>query len=115
MSNLNNRGFSLAEILIAGVLLAGVTAGLLRAFTSIRSIISSQSTQAGASDLVSKKMEMLYEMVRQDWWADNTKPLGTAHTTNTILGNTIPYTVTSVNLTGGGVEDYRKVKITVPE
>ena len=109
----SQRGFSLAEILIAGVLLAGVTAGLLRAFTSTQSIISAQHTRSDQSDLVSEKLEMLYEGVRQDWWADSTKPLSSGvHDPGTILGNDLKYTVSPVDPNAAGGEDYRKVKIT---
>ena len=101
------------ELVIAAVLLSGVVAGLMRAFTTAQGFTPVQVAKSGRSNTGRAKLENLYESVRQDWWSD----IVTAHpltngTHDTDSGSA--YIVNPVNPAGGdATEDYRKVEVTV--
>ena len=128
-------GFSLVEVLIAMVLLAGATAMATSAFTS-----SLKSTQPGANvayNFGRGIMEKMYEFVRDDQWATLALPLSTTtvpqpgtagaftpqNSIKALNGKT--YTATYVVNDNTGVpinansgagdtrEDFRKVKVTI--
>lgn len=111
----NERGFSLVEVLVGGLLLAGVVVGLMRVFTSTSGFVPSQIAKSDQSNLGREKLEELNESVRQDWWSLTTQGLslngdGSARTTTDLAGGQRESKVSAVNTDG---QDYRKVEITV--
>ncbi len=108
---LNEHGFSFAEVLVGGLILAGVVAGLLWALVSSQRFTPAQLSRSVQSNFGREKLEELNESVRQDWWSDTAKPLGVgAHSAETSGGNTRTYAVTTAL---NESKDYRKVVITV--
>lgn len=111
--HLNQHGFSLLELLVGAVILAGVVVGLLRAFTSAQSFTPAQVAKSAQSNTGRERLEGLYEGVRQDWWSALNRPLSIGTHDEQFTGKGIRYVVSPVNPTGGDVtEDYRKVVIT---
>ena len=112
-----NTGFSLMEVLVAMVLLATVGGLTMFSFTN-----STQATQPSASVAYNYGrglMEEMYERVRQDHWTDPGLPLSLVNPAQfpvrALNGKTYTpsYTSTKGDLNGDGVEDFRKVKMTV--
>ncbi len=111
-------GFSLMEVLIAILLLAGVGAMTMYAFSS-----STQATQPGASvayNFGRSIMEEMHERVRQDQWPTANLPLSLSNpgpqgqikslNSKTYTAN---YTVTTQDANVDGQEDFRRVRMTV--
>ena len=103
------------EVLVGGLLLAGVVVGLMRVFTSTSGFVPSQIAKSDQSNLGREKLEELNESVRQDWWSLTTQGLslngdGSARTTTDLAGGQRESKVSAVNTDG---QDYRKVEITV--
>ncbi len=118
MKRLVRSGFSLLEILIAMVLLAGVGAATMTAFTSSIQVTSSDASVA--YNFGRGLLEQFYERVRQDQWTTAALPLSTVNPgpqgqTKTLNGDTYTanYTVTAIDQDGANGEDYRRVTMTV--
>ncbi len=115
----DDRGFSLIELLVATLLLAGVVAGFIRVFTPARGFTVTEARLSVERNLDRSMLEDLRQSVRQDTWADAASPLApgvhnqAAFTLNkdtraTPKPYTRTYTVTNV-----AGRDYRKVEIRV--
>lgn len=111
---LNQRGFSLLELLISGVLLAGVVVGLLRAFTSAQSFTPAQVARSNQAYAINEKLEAAHEAIRMDWWDDASgNDMTPGLHDQQVGGKGLKWTVTSMNPAGGDPdEDFRKVEIT---
>jgi len=121
------KGFTLTEILVSLVLLTGVGAVSLSSFSSLTKMINTD--QSVAYDFGRGLIERMWEEVRQDTWTVAGEPLSLtspslSNTTSTINGKTLTATyqingvpsnqvATPIDLNGDGIEDYRKVKMTV--
>ena len=106
------------EILVAMLLLAGVSAVTFYAFSSSTQIVDNWSNVA--YNFGRGHLEEFYERVRQDQWAAVGLPLSTAApgpqplvTTLNGVTYTATYAVTSVDLDGDAQEDYRRVTMMV--
>lgn len=113
-----DRGFTLLEIVIATVLLAGASAGVLSAFVNAsRGLTPARNV---AHYLASERQELLRESVRQDWWERPGRPLtpGGPSDDGVILvdgtGYRRSWTVEAVNADGADEpDDYRRVAVRV--
>ena len=118
-------GFSLIEVLVAMVLLAGVGGAMIYAFSSSTQV--AQSDHGVAYNIARGQIEQLYERVRQDQWGTANLPLsltnaapqgmvkslnGDSFTTNYDINPGLPEGA-SVDVNGDGQEDYRRVTMTV--
>lgn len=121
-----NAGFTLMEVLIAMVLLAGVGAMTLSAFTSAARARVTRPDAGVAYNFGRGLMEQMNEFVRQDQWSSSGLPLSTTSpgtagpfrpqgSTTTLNGKTYTarYTVTPQDANSDSLEDFRKVKMTV--
>ena len=116
-----DRGFTLAEVVISLVILATVGSGLLRVMFSAQQMRPVQMDRSLAYHVGRQQLESLYEAVRQDWWPVANLPLspGTSmgNSRQVIVGGrtySISYSVAAVNLKGDSNKpDYRKVVATV--
>ena len=72
--NKNNRGFSLLELLVSGLLLVGVVVGFIRVFTPARGFTVTEARLSFEINLDRQKLEDLRQEVRQDRW-DSTSSL----------------------------------------
>lgn len=104
----NERGFSLLELLIAGAIFSGVVLGVLKVFTSAKSLAPPFITKGVQSNIAREKLEGLYESVRQDQWTSSSNALYPGTYTPTLSGHATTYTISNVSGT-----DYRKTEITV--
>ena len=116
----NQNGFSLVEVVVALIVLAVLSVGLLRGAISAHRSVPAQLDRSGAQNLGRAIIESLYEAVRQDWWNLTDRPLsvGTplgAPRATTVAGRTYTseYSVAAVNLVGDPGQDYRKIEVTV--
>ena len=120
----DSEGFTLAEVIVALVLLSAVSASLIRTLIWAHQMTPIQLDRVIASNLARDKAESLYEGSRQDWWNAADKPLSPG----TVLGNNQnivvdgktygrTYTAANVSLTGddpiAGGQDYRKASVVV--
>ena len=112
-----NSGMSLMEVLIAMFLLTTVGMTVLNVFSSAGGLVRTQ--RHTAFNIARQELEKLPEAVRQDWWGDVARPLGTAHAdpgavTVNATSFDPSYTVTSSgDQDGDGIEDYRQVEMSV--
>lgn len=118
MGALNNKGFSMLEMLAAGTLLAALLVGIMRTFVSAHQIVPAELARSAAVNLARDKAETLFESVRQDWWANAGHPLTVGTNVDAVVvpgftGSQRTTTVTSVDVDGDGSEDYRKAEVTV--
>ena len=116
-------GFTIFEILVAMILLSAISAAALSSFSSSAKIV--QSSNNTATNIARGYLERFYEYVREDWRATAGLPVslsapgpqgltqtldGVTYTTNYAVndGSSVP-----IDVAGDGLEDYRKVKMTV--
>ena len=117
----NSEGFTLAEVMVALMILAIMAAGFIQSIVSAHRLQPVEMGKSVMVDLVREKMESLHEAVRQDWWTVVDKPLspGTSlgSSENIVLDGksfSRSYSANNVGLNGdGGGQDYRKVEVTV--
>ncbi len=124
----NQRGFSLAEVVIAATILTAVGVTVLRVGISARASSPLQMNRSGAQNVARIQMENLYESVRQDQWGAGGQPLtvGERVIPDAIVNGTTyiyrgisaaatagVYTVANVALDNGNVPDYRRVDVRV--
>jgi prepilin-type N-terminal cleavage/methylation domain-containing protein len=121
------KGFTLVEILVAMVLLAGIGAASLSAFSSTTRIV--RTDQNVAYNFARGSLEKMFEQVRQDTWDTGSLPLslatpGPQNIASVVNGQTLTMayevndtpsssTAPPQDLNGDGIEDYRKVTMTV--
>lgn len=105
---LDQRGVSILEILIAGMLLSGVIVGVLKAFTSAQTLAPPFIAKSIQSNLGREKLEGMYESVRQDQWSSSSNSLYPGTSTPSLSGHASTCKVS--NVAGA---DYRKVELTV--
>jgi len=119
------KGFSLIEVLVAMVLLAGVGGSMIYAFSSSGQV--TQSDHGVAYNIARGQLEQLFERVRQDTWPNaalplslQTAPARPAIAPKSLNGKTFTptYTVNNdssavVDVNGDGQEDYRRVRMNV--
>lgn len=122
---LARHGFSLIEVLVAMVLLAGVGGAMIYAFSSTTQV--AQSDYGIAYNIARGQIEQLAERVRQDTWGTAGLPLALqnvparpAIAPKSLNGDTFTstYTVNSnsgvaVDQNADGEEDFRRVTMTV--
>ena len=113
------NGFTLVEILVAMLLLAGISGVAFNSFSSSSKLASGSFKEVTAYNLARRQLEYLYESVRADQWAAAGFPLSTVGPApqpgNIVLDGITygrVYTVTSIDVDGGG-EDYRRVRVTM--
>jgi len=123
------KGFTLVEILVALVLLAGLGIAALSAFSSSAQIVDTD--QNVAYNFARSTVERLFEQVRQDTWGTDSLPLslttpGPQNITSTpaptspifrasyqINGDPNTGTAAILDQDGDTLEDYRQVTATV--
>ena len=92
--NLNNKAFSLLEIVISMVILALVMTGLVNVFVAGRKYIQHSRFRMSAGEIGSKFISPLQSYVRQDTWSSN--PFGTNSYPNLTSGiYTASYTIST--------------------
>ena len=119
------KGFSLIEVLVAMVLLAGVGGAMIFGFSSAGQSV--RSDYGIAYNVARGQLEQMYERVRQDTWANASLPLSRqtvparpAIAPKSLNGKTFTTTYSvnndsnaSIDANGDGQEDYRLVQMTV--
>ena len=112
----SQKGFSLLEVMIATVLLATVSIGLLSIFASSRKVLDPERNIAHNS--VRDKLAALYIEVKDSTWNNASNllyPTSSSGVTTSESLNNVNYqstkTVASVDADGDGQEDYRKVQV----
>jgi prepilin-type N-terminal cleavage/methylation domain-containing protein len=122
----SGRGFSLMEVLVAMVLLGAVGAATMHAFSSSVGVVA-QNDAGVAYNVARGRLEQFLEYVRQDQWSTaalplsrQTAPARPAIPNKVLNGDTFvtTYAVNNdsdqpIDQNADGVEDYRRVTMTV--